>query len=408
MFYLHLSQSVTAGWLIQTGCQGGSADSSACLVCQGRWDQGFSHKVTLITAQGGEQNMVAPWAFVRGWVHLLNSNASFTSELKLLWVYTKQNICHRAICIKAPLLPVWFIFTVSIIIFKFHSEMYCASPWDKRKYIHNHPKKNSCLMCVCYRDCIYFFSLENSTKIWNVSRVAFNCMHGALCCPYYSHVLIQIFRNSVKTFEMPVLIINHLDKNRPVYLDNKNLNVMTILFMCALFIFWIRYDDGFGLSHLHTLTCFELQQLWRLLFLLVQGKLHKTSVPPHPDTFQLDTAHTGLDRRHRTSQRRSSLTKEWRMTRLKAILVIICSKTRTALDEKQQCLLYLVDSPAFKQNTMFSWTHLLFCDMKMKLRTKIKGFALKIKTNTHTKIPKTDLYVWTCNPHQYGRWITVK
>ncbi len=90
-----------------------------------------------------------------------------------------------------------------------------------------------------------------------------------------------------------------------------------------LFLIWsedlkiegaINKTDLTWLSYLHTLTCFELRPPWRLLFLQVQDRPHKTSVPPRPDTFQLDTTHTSPDPRRSTSQRCSSLTHRWGKT----------------------------------------------------------------------------------------------
>lgn len=63
-----------------------------------------------------------------------------------------------------------------------------------------------------------------------------------------------------------------------------------------------------AVSYLHTLTCFELRPPWRFLFHRVQDRPHKTSVPPHPDTSQLDTIRTFPDPRRSKSQHCSLLT----------------------------------------------------------------------------------------------------
>ena len=131
MFYLevhHLSPSVSPGWLIQTGCHWESTDSSPCLVCHGRWDLGFSHKVTAITAKEETKTWWLLQLLFRTGVHLLNSNTSSTSKLKLLWLYTKQNIWQGEIFIEAPSLPVLFVFTKHLSTFSFFLCLYFCSP----------------------------------------------------------------------------------------------------------------------------------------------------------------------------------------------------------------------------------------------------------------------------------------
>lgn len=74
---------------------------------------------------------------------------------------------------------------------------------------------------------------------------------------------------------------------------------------------WIPQDHLCGLFnavfYLHTLTCFEPRPPWKLLFLQVQDRPRKTSVPPHPGTFPLGTKHTFPDLRRSASQHCSSL-----------------------------------------------------------------------------------------------------
>ena len=100
------SHSVTPGWLTQTGSQW---DFSTLLLFSltEEMGSGFQPQSDSDNSSRGEQNMVAPSAIIQDWLHLLIRNASSTSKLKLLWLYTKQNICrwerslsthHRFLC----------------------------------------------------------------------------------------------------------------------------------------------------------------------------------------------------------------------------------------------------------------------------------------------------------------------
>lgn len=55
-------------------------------------------------------------------------------------------------------------------------------------------------------------------------------------------------------------------------------------------------------SYRRTLTSFERRPPWTRLFLQVRGRARRTSVPPRPDMFQLDTARTVPDVHRGTSQ----------------------------------------------------------------------------------------------------------
>lgn len=69
----------------------------------------------------------------------------------------------------------------------------------------------------------------------------------------------------------------------------------------------LRDMNQSDLSHLRTQTCSELRPPWEPPFLQVRDTARRTSVPLHPDRFQLDTARSVPARRHKTSPRCSSL-----------------------------------------------------------------------------------------------------
>lgn len=121
--------------------------------------------------------------------------------------------------------------------------------------------------------------------------------------------LSRIFKAIVRHFGKYTYLLSYRDLGKRI-----NLKIECGICCTDCKILGVNKTDLTCLSYLHTLTCFELRSLWRLLFLQVQDRPHKTSDPPHPDTFQLDTPHTFPDPHRSKSQHCSSLTERWGMT----------------------------------------------------------------------------------------------